>query len=532
MHHHRKRHEPNIEYHIGTTMNLFITYSRDERAWVTEFARVLRDRLYHAVWSDQMVLPASNWWDEILNQIEACEVLIYVMTPRAVESVYCQAELDYALRLGKLVLPLMLKEAKYPPSLANQWIQYYRITEDDTMNDVLLAVERALGQIRLSLSMGMYFVPTPRPTRPLEPKPRLIREDSFELFKRAEEAVTTNFQQTESLFNEIIQSNLGDLGLAAQQRLTELKFERQRASDYSLIETSATQAGAKSLWDVYVSKYGMEYDPAGLALRFETAKPKLSPIENRIKECLEGFEWIEIPAWKAQKIAEPKSLWDLIHNRRLDHPRFYIAKYPITNGQFLAFMQAEGYHIKAWWTEDGLAFKETLNMAMPALFNDPVFGQNDHPVVGVSWYEAIAFCNWLKSCTGETITLPTDTQWQRAAQGEQGWLYPWGNTWEVAYCQNSVTQPCASTSPVTSFLGKGDSPYKVVDLAGNVEEWCLTEYDSGTNTDKGRHRRVVRGGNWTHTKPADFSAETRSHTEIFANWSRRDNLGFRIVRNF
>ena len=114
--------------------------------------------------------------------------------------------------------------------------------------------------------------------------------------------------------------------------------------------------------------------------------------------------------------------------------------------------------------------------------------------MGVSWYEAVAFCNWLSGTTGENITLPTEQQWQRAAQGDTNWAYPYGPKFDENRC-NSNTQ---GTTPVTQYEGKakGDSPFGVTDMNGNVWEWCLTKYESGERDMDGTDVRVLRGGSW------------------------------------
>ena len=148
-------------------------------------------------------------------------------------------------------------------------------------------------------------------------------------------------------------------------------------------------------------------------------------------------------------------------------------------------------------------------------------------MVGVSWYEAVAYCLWLSEQTGQKIMLPTDEQWQYAAQGDDGREYPWGNEWDCKLCNNSV-KPCDSncTTPVTQYEGKGDSPFGVVDMAGNVWEWCLSEDESGRNDLNGTNVCVLRGGSWglNHT---DFFRVSFRHR--YYPYIRNFNIGFRLA---
>ena len=150
-------------------------------------------------------------------------------------------------------------------------------------------------------------------------------------------------------------------------------------------------------------------------------------------------------------------------------------------------------------------------------------------MVGVSWYEAIAFCQWLGEMTGENITLPTEVQWQYAAQGDDGRKYPWGDEWDCQRCNNSVS-PCDSnvTTPVRQYEGRGDSPFGVVDMSGNVWEWCRTDYESGSNKIEGGNRRVLRGGSWDNDYTETFRCADRDRLNPL---NRYDDGGFRVSRS-
>lgn len=177
---------------------------------------------------------------------------------------------------------------------------------------------------------------------------------------------------------------------------------------------------------------------------------------------------------------------------------FSMAKYPVTNAQFRLFVEAGGYRERRWWTDAGWASRDRERWTAPRHWDDAKWNRDEQPVVGVSWYECMAFCQWLSEQTGESIMLPSEAQWQFAAQGSDRRTYPWGNTWDGSWCNNNVDgKGRGTTTSVRQYESKGDSPFGVVDMAGNVWEWCLTDYDSGINsvTNKARHN-VLRGGYW------------------------------------
>jgi formylglycine-generating enzyme required for sulfatase activity len=172
---------------------------------------------------------------------------------------------------------------------------------------------------------------------------------------------------------------------------------------------------------------------------------------------------------------------------------------------------------------------ESTHWTAPRFWHDSQWNQPDYPVVGVSWYEALAYCRWLSDATGETITLPTEEQWQYAAQGDDNRRYPWGDVWDCGRCNNSV-KPCQSegTTPVRQYEGKGDSPFGVVDMAGNVWEWCLTDFDNKTNDrDSSAASRVIRGGGWFYFSTADCRCNFRYGDAPYGCYNFR---GFRLVR--
>src|SRR4051812_23877304 len=106
-------------------MKIFISYSRDDKQYVYEFAEALADETQHDVWIDRRLVGADRWWDTIVDQIEASDCFVVILTPRCISSIFCQAEINYALKLRKPLLPLMMKPCELPPSLEE--IQYIEI---------------------------------------------------------------------------------------------------------------------------------------------------------------------------------------------------------------------------------------------------------------------------------------------------------------------------------------------------------------------------------------------------------------------
>ncbi len=176
-------------------------------------------------------------------------------------------------------------------------------------------------------------------------------------------------------------------------------------------------------------------------------------------------------------------------------------------------MLANGYGSQKFWSEEGWAWKQEKQVNRPEYWTDSKWNKADHPVVGVSYYEAEAFASWAGK------RLPTEQEWEKAARGTDGREYPWGNDFDTTKC-NSEKSGIKATTPVMKYT-KGISPFGCFDMAGNVWEWCASWYDQSPA------QRVIRGGSWSHTPVHLRSSNRFGHTTVF----RINHIGFRLARD-
>jgi formylglycine-generating enzyme required for sulfatase activity len=187
-----------------------------------------------------------------------------------------------------------------------------------------------------------------------------------------------------------------------------------------------------------------------------------TPAIIRPRQPFEPF-LILIPAGEFLMGSDPDDV-DAYGDERPQHTvylaDYYIARGPVTNAQYAIFVEATGHN----WPghrEGGESPK----------------GKEDHPVVGVTWYNAMAYCNWLARLTGKPYRLPSEAEWEKAARGTDGRIWPWGDRSPSGrQCNFSNSQ---GTTPVGQYSPRGDSPYGCVDMAGNVWEWTLSLYGKG-----------------------------------------------------
>lgn len=169
---------------------------------------------------------------------------------------------------------------------------------------------------------------------------------------------------------------------------------------------------------------------------------------------------------------------------------FWIGRYPVTNLQFKEFKEAGGYgdprkSKPPWWSSKGWQLRKKEKWDRPCYWDDRRFNNLLQPVVGVSWFEAEAYCNWLKEETGIDYRLPAEEEWEKAARGEKGNIYP-GKVFDIKYA-NTGESELGATTPVMMYP-EGEGVYNVLDMCGNVWEWTDSWYGDET--------KVLRGSSW------------------------------------
>lgn len=184
-----------------------------------------------------------------------------------------------------------------------------------------------------------------------------------------------------------------------------------------------------------------------------------------------------------------------IERTSVDLPAYYIDRYPVTNGNYQRFLEATDRPVPGHWPDGGLPQ-----------------GKERHPVVNLTYSEALIYAAWAGK------RLPTEQEWEKAARGTDGRLWPWGHRFDERLC-NSMWRlkfEQRGTTVVGSYSPMGDSPYSVSDI-GHIWEWTSSWFE------RGRYK-VVRGGPWrnAHERPLIIN---RSFED-----DRAHDVGFRCIR--
>lgn len=257
-----------------------------------------------------------------------------------------------------------------------------------------------------------------------------------------------------------------------------------------------------------------------------TMPEEMSPMEERARfpnfQNVLGMPMLLVPsATFTMGSAAPDAPANERPQMRVTLTRYYIARHPVTNDQYEVF--------------DGSRRARRGGKSHP---------QGNHPVTSVSSLEAIKFCQWLSQREGKRYRLPTEAEWEYAAKGAEGRVFPWGTATGQGNLANfadkntrfmwsdfNIDDGWAETSPVGAYP-LGSSPFGVEDMAGNVWEWCLDYFEPYRAQDRVNPRgpshgaqRVYRGGSWK-SRFGSLKTTTRGFNQ--PSYASND-VGFRVV---
>lgn len=243
-------------------------------------------------------------------------------------------------------------------------------------------------------------------------------------------------------------------------------------------------------------------------------------------------EMVEIPAGAFEMGSDAVEALDNERSRHRRHlETYWIDRYPVTCGQYREFIAAGGYHNPKWWSKSGWEWLQATSATQPLYWTSGP-AQESHPVCGVSWYEADAYCRF------KGKRLPTEAEWEKAASWdaaiETKRIYPWGEEEPALRCNHDAT--FEGTTPADAYP-QGASFYGCCDMLGNVWEWTSSWFEGYEGFQfypypgysqvyfDGEHR-VLKGGSWA-TRPWALRCS-------FRNWyhpgARQILAGFRCVR--
>lgn len=294
----------------------------------------------------------------------------------------------------------------------------------------------------------------------------------------------------------------GDIGAWSLAATSEaVTWEKYIAAD-SELESAAFSPGGCDLVTTSRSGRGEVW---ALSLRFAGRNSKGF---NEFENLRDGSALIEVPGGSFTMGSDSKDASDDEKPLQLVGVKgFYIGKYDVTNAQFQDFVQATGYDAGTEWK----TYADRWGARAP--------------VVCVSWYDAVAYCNW------SGLRLPTEAEWEYAARGPRNLTWPWGNEWDSSRAVTGESSKGRAAS--VGSRPSGASPFGVLDTAGNVSQWCSSNYqpypyrvDDEREDPGGEADRVMRGGSW---RGGAWDARSASRFRWEPTY-RHVYVGFRVAR--
>ncbi|MBI5927855.1 MAG: SUMF1/EgtB/PvdO family nonheme iron enzyme [Chloroflexi bacterium] len=531
----RRADDPDFVQHMRTWF--MIRYGREnvfmDFDTIPEFARFedfIREKVRE---SDAIVAVIGHNWLKLLREKEHSERPDYV-----------RIELEEALKHNKVIAPICIKGASVPPteevpsSLRPIFRRNVATLRDG--RDILEDMQRILDSLETQL--------TNQGTSSIMPdaKPEVIlpqRHATFDIWSAADRlseayevgdwptalgwitrlresgAVVPDFFKLPEIEADILETLRAEEEIRRRREMAEYEYSFVRYMVRLRRPAEDIYAALESVWRIETG-----YDPDKLADKFAVPKPPPKPrrkFSDEVRSILgEPFEWVEVP--EGSVVLEDATHYGGTTGGKYNVGRFAIARYPITNAQYQLFMEAhDGYGNPQWWEYSRYAIDWYQRKQSP---EETAFPGDDLPRTNVSWYSAMAFCNWLSYKTDQNILLPAEHQWQRAAQGDYGLKYPWGDEFDGGRCNFMSSNPTS----VTQFPD-GASPYGVMDMCGNIWQWCLNEWGTDGLDITSNRPRAMRGGTWWVSNEEALRCTYRFG--IFPNL-RLDGGGFRIVLDF
>ena len=356
----------------------------------------------------------------------------------------------------------------------------------------------------------------------------LVHHQSVEEWTREHPVVETDWRVAVLAGEQLLEMGLAAVGVREEHRVI-----RRRVAGWlgALLNQGALPVA--------------ERDKAGKALaRLGDERPGVG-----VKNGLPDIAWIEIPPGPF-KMGEGKEQFDCA---LLTRP-YRISRYPVTVAQYQAFVDDGGYGEERFRTTAGWRWRQSAKIAGPEDY-DPMFQMANHPRVGVSWYEAIAFCAWLTQelrslpeddpahlPSGLAVSLPNEPEWERAARHTNGRKFPWGDEGQGIEKRCNIDKTGLGHTSAVGMFSVGLAECGAADMAGNVWEWTRSLWGNdprGTGFEypyvleakrenlqaSGRTFRIFRGGSWNDNAPCARCA-CRNGVNLYA---RNRDIGFRLV---
>lgn len=517
---------------VDRPLRVFLCHASQDKPMVRELYNRLAAEGWIDPWLDEEKISLGQHWTTVIEDaLDASDLVIIFLSRNSVQKEgFVQRELNYAwdLSLEKprnviFLIPFRLDDCEVPRYLrSRQWGDYFGGKKETTYQNLLRSLKQRYQQKLLLEAKEREHAQNltlSTPAEPVDEVPDFLRAAGWSQAVNASDkskSASTNGDQAAAEQPDEIPDFLRAAGRAqdisasdesksastdGDQVAVEQPIEYIELPDWvkALAPSQPVDEGELPDW---INKIGVNAvpistesgnQPDGMQQFRQTAEP-LTPVKTTSDGhpiyTFGDIECVKIPPGKflmGSSDIDKQADADEKPQHSIDLPYgYYMARFPVTNEQYAVYtMEKRIKHPVRDWEE-----------------------KTNHPAMNISWDEAMIYCRWLNEVlanelpSGFVLRLPTEAEWEKAARGEKGIIYPWGNTFDKNKC-NTYEGGNRGTTPVGKFSPHGDSPYGCADMSGNVWEWTHSLYklypyraNDGREVETTKGKRILRGGSF------------------------------------
>lgn len=466
--------------------HIFISYSHKDTKYAHGLAENLQSMGFE-VWIDERLDYGAQWPQELQKQLDSCSAFLLIMSPRSYTSEWVQSELQRAKRKLKPIFPLLLEGDE--PWLSVESTQYYDVRG------------KVYPDSKFYSALKKVMTPNPVARTLQMPKASGGAKTAYDSSKLK---VRVIFATLGTLFISVIVFAI---------LLIRPLMEKRVSPTVPAVQPTTEEISSEEIISVPKPTLTPQVTPPTLVVNTKDSDMMLVPAgaftmgrkaADELADCLQNFHSGCQLAWFMDE--EP------VHEVYLDG--FYIDTYEVTNALYRAC------------EDQGVCDPPQSSNSNTRLdyYGNPEF--DNYPVIYVNWKQAKTYCEWREA------RLPTEAEWEKAARGTDGRIYPWGEELDETFA--NFDWNIGDTTAVGSYEN-GKSPYGVYDMAGNVWEWVNSLHQPYPYTANDRREasdgdglRVMRGGSWGYEGDNSVSA---SYRYGFSPTASNMDLGFRCAKD-
>jgi formylglycine-generating enzyme required for sulfatase activity len=581
------------------SLNLFVSYRQSDHP---DFVTLIRTWLLVRYGEDNVFMdfdniPAGAYFGDFIRlKVRQSDAVITMIGPRWIEIIqerertgqpdFLRIELEEALAYGKPIVPVCIKGATVPdlkdiPASLLPIFDRHAFRIEDRAN-LRPLVHKLMEDIDALVAAKGYERVVENPTAAAPERPLTVKE----MVQQYRDAMSGgNLAQAHSWLMRMRDSGqMIPEGFGLDRRESELqaRIKEEQESRHRL-------EVAEYIYDTFVRPMADFEDVHGLLDDVWRIVPGYDPDGLGTKMPRIEFPSVGKPAPAARLPFEPEIIripsgaflfgtsdqniahlikttkwargWDEKDHFKTEKPQqeinigydYGIGRCPVTVGEFRPFL-LNGYLNESYWTTAGWEWRERQSRSQPGHWYEATWTSDDRlPVIGISWYEAYAYCQWLSEVTKKLYRLPTEAEWEKAAKGGlvlpdgtknpmPDRIYPWGYDYIKGYANiDEVDTPTRNNSSLkrtkrVANHPQGASPYGILDMSGNVWEWCISKWEEVYQHPEvidveGNDHRILRGGSAGSDMPMARCSHRSLRSLSTPNWSGPDK-GFRCIRSY